>query len=291
LGSAAHVHLPQRLLDVDKASNLSYQAIKVSHDTACGLASDGNLFCWGRSSRLPQGASTRSGDFSAPSLLTKGAAGTARFQDFAIGVNRTCALADGQLLCASNSQGSFVAMDRSAVPANIRFSSLKNGAGGEDFMGMLGSDGWLYMSGSATGRRFGDGSAAFVSDQQLIRPLARGAIPANARIVDFAIGGTSSSNCVVADNGRAYCWGANFFGSLGDGSLTERDALLPVEVLQGEVPQGVNLVSIECGTYHCTAMGSDRLPYAWGYAEAAATGQIPAQSSASPRLISRVYLR
>ena len=122
------------------------------------------------------------------------------------------------------------------------------------FMMVLGDDGWLYGFGGGFGRRYGNGSSSFVSDTKKLFRLGQGAIPAGVKLVDYAIGGTAGANCALGSNGKAYCWGAGYYGSLGDGQLAEHEALTPIEVQQGEVPVGVTLESIACGTYHCIAL-------------------------------------
>lgn len=292
-GSRQPIHLPQQVAAGEMPSGAVIRSLKMGNVfNACALTEGGELYCWGDSDFLMKSENPLADRYSPPWRVHRGVSGTAPIQDFALGLDYSCILVEGKLFCANNSQrATFEQRDMGNVPTNVQLTKIKAGAGAENFMGMLGSDGWLYVAGSAFGRRLGTGSAEFNSDFRKVFPIARGAIPASAKIVDFAIGGVAGSNCVVADNGKAYCWGAGYFGSLGDGNLAEHDALVPIEVLPGEVPLGVKLVSIECGRYHCTAMGSDRRPYAWGYAESAATGQLASASSAEPRLVSRVNLR
>jgi alpha-tubulin suppressor-like RCC1 family protein len=291
-GSLQPIHLPQKVAQGAMPIG-SIQSVKMGRvHTACALTSGGVLACWGDSSFLMKSETALTDRYSPPWRVHRGTSGTSAIQDFALGNDYSCILTDGKLYCANNlPSATFEARDMTNVPHDVQLVRIKSGAGTEDFMGMLGSDGWLYVAGTGFGVRMGTGSAEFNSDFRKVFPIARGAIPAGAKIIDFAIGGVAGGNCVVTDNGKAYCWGNGYFGSLGDGNMANHDAPVPVEVLQGDVPVGVKLVSIECGRYHCTAMGSDRLPYAWGYAEAAATGQIASASAAVPRLVSRVDLR
>lgn len=290
-GLKAPFHLPQKVLAGELPSNAQIASVKVGASyRACALTANGQLYCWGNSADLMRPENQQQEQYGPPWLVNKGAAGSSAITDFALGANRSCIVADGHVFCAANRPSdTFKAVDASEVPANVRFTKIKSEKNNGDFMGVLGNDGWLYQMGSGFGRRYGRGSTEFVSDSSRPLPLLRGKIPAGAKIVDFAVGGIAGSNCVIADNGKAYCWGSGYYGSLGDGSLDLHEALTPTEVLQGDVPNGVKLIAIECGTYHCTAIGSNGLPYAWGFAEGAATGRT--SNSAVPRLISKVDLR
>ncbi|PKL30786.1 hypothetical protein CVV43_05370, partial [Candidatus Saccharibacteria bacterium HGW-Saccharibacteria-1] len=80
----------------------------------------------------------------------------------------------------------------------------------------------------------------------------------------------SSSHYTVAldSDGKAYAWGYNAFGQLGDNSTTNR--LAPVAVNVAGVLAGKNLVDIaaenhDSGYGHTLAADSDGAVYAWGY--------------------------
>ena len=264
--------------------------------SSCGLASDGNLYCWGSVAGIPRtvtGFPSGTNFYNAPVKL----ASSVKFTDFAIGVNRSCALSEaGQLYCGrTGSTGvgntgnagtlTLVVNSASEIPTNVKLVKLKSEASTGDFMMALGDDGWVYSYGAGFGRRFGNGSNTFVGTDKPTR-MGQGSIPTGVKIKDFSPGGISAAHCVVGDNGKAYCWGRGYFGSLGDGNLAEHEALSPQLVLQGQVPAGIALVSIGCGTYHCAAIGSDRKTYAWGFSEGAAVGGTA--SVAVPTLINKV---
>lgn len=265
--------------------------------STCGLANDGDLYCWGSIAGIPRtvsGFPTGTNFYNAPVKLIS----SAKFADFAIGTNRSCALSEaGQLYCGRTGSTGFgnggnagtltlVVNPASEVPVNVKLVKLKSESGnGGDFMTALGDDGWVYSYGTGFGRRFGNGLSTFVSADKLTR-LGQGDIPVGVKVKDFSPGGIAASHCVLGDNGKAYCWSKGFFGSLGDGNLADHEALAPQLVLQGQVPASVALVSIGCGTYHCAAIGSDRKAYAWGFKEGAAIGGTV--SVAVPTLINKV---
>ncbi len=67
----------------------------------------------------------------------------------------------------------------------------------------------------------------------------------------------------IDSEGRAYGWGANTDGQLGDGTRTRSS--VPVAVDTSGVLAGVRLASIDGGTYHSVALSDDGRAYAWGF--------------------------
>jgi alpha-tubulin suppressor-like RCC1 family protein len=66
----------------------------------------------------------------------------------------------------------------------------------------------------------------------------------------------------ITTDGSLWAWGANNYGQLGDGTVTER--LSPVPVLEnGSFMTGISEVA--AGGYHSLALKSDGSLWAWGY--------------------------
>lgn len=263
--------------------------------STCVLVDDGNVYCWGSVSNVPRPATLQplsSTAYTAPTKIGVSVGGI-RFVDFAVGQNRSCAISDtGLLFCGRNGSNNSstvltpVSNPASELPSNVKLIKIKAEEGYGDFMEMLGDDGWLYSSGTGFGRRFGNGSNVSMFDASKIIRLGQGAIPASEKIIDFSPGGIAGSHCAVTTSGKAYCWSSGFHGSLGDGDLSSHDVLSPQLVVQGQLPAGIKFVFIDCGTYHCSALASDRKVYAWGFSEGAAIGGTV--SVAAPTLIRQV---
>ena len=65
-----------------------------------------------------------------------------------------------------------------------------------------------------------------------------------------------ASSCGLTSDGRAYCWGDNAFGEIGDGTTTGR--LTPVAVAGG-----LHFRQLTAGFSTC-GVTTDRLAYCWG---------------------------
>lgn len=263
----------------------------------CALVDDGGVYCWGKVDRTPRPEKLWNPSASYYTYPVKVGASSqgVKFVDYAKGLDRDCALSEtGHLYCGTvgnNNTSSFLTLQTqvsSEVPIDVKLIKLKSSNGVHNFMMALGDDGWTYSFGGGFGRQYGNGSAAFVGEAdkyKLIRTV-QGDINLGVKIVDFSVGGLASVNCVVGDNGRAYCWSNGYMGSAGDGNMMTHEILSPQLVLQGQLPQGVGISNIACGTYHCSVLATDRKVYAWGYSEGAATGGT--DSVAVPTLINKV---
>ena len=256
---------------------------------------DGNVYCWGGVDHTPRPEklwALSTSHYTYPVKIGVSVAGV-KFVDYAKGSNHDCGLSDaGQVYCGtkgSNNSSSYLTPRTHAsseVPVNVKLLRLKSAGGEGDFMMALGDDGWTYSFGGGFGHQYGNGSATFVAGadaDKLIR-TGQGAIPLGVKIVDFSTG--SFANCVVGDNGHAYCWSRGYAGSAGDGNMTDHVILSPQLVLQGQLPTGMKFSNIACGTYHCSALAADRKVYAWGFSEGAAIGGTV--SVAVPTLINKV---
>jgi alpha-tubulin suppressor-like RCC1 family protein len=87
--------------------------------------------------------------------------------------------------------------------------------------------------------------------------LATSAAPA----FDFISAGDLHT-CAIALDDRAWCWGWNVFGQVGDGSTTER--LRPV-LVKG----GLHVSQVDAGWYQTCAVATDSKTYCWGKLPAA----------------------
>lgn len=93
-------------------------------------------------------------------------------------------------------------------------------------------------------------------------PIAQGEIPGSVRLVSVVSNNSWGSHCGLGSNGKAYCWGSNAYGQLGNNTTT--DSNIPVQVLQGAVPGNVTFTSVSLGFYHACALGTDNEVYCWG---------------------------
>jgi alpha-tubulin suppressor-like RCC1 family protein len=92
------------------------------------------------------------------------------------------------------------------------------------------------------------------TDPQHASPLATMAATSLA-FQQLSVGGHHTCGATVGD--RAYCWGANSFGNLGDGTAATR--VSPVAVVGGR-----SLVQVSAGLTHTCGLTTEGRAYCWG---------------------------
>ena len=97
-------------------------------------------------------------------------------------------------------------------------------------------------------------------------PTAAGMAGRAARTA-IAAGGAFSCDLQA---GRAYCWGNNDYGQLGDGSSTASS--FPVPVAAGGVLAGKSLTQISAGAAHACVLDRAGAAFCWGYDGTGALG-------------------
>jgi alpha-tubulin suppressor-like RCC1 family protein len=77
-----------------------------------------------------------------------------------------------------------------------------------------------------------------------------------------SISAGNQHTCGLTARGRAYCWGSNGSGALGDGTEDESGVNGPQRVIGG-----LKFTSISVGVAHTCGLTARRKAYCWGYGE------------------------
>jgi len=83
-------------------------------------------------------------------------------------------------------------------------------------------------------------------------------IPVSGGLHFLQVSAGNYYSCGVTTDQRAYCWGENFYGKLGDGTNTPR--LTPVAVIGGH-----RFRQVDTGDYHTCAVTPSDEAFCWGY--------------------------
>ena len=135
---------------------------------------------------------------------------------------------------------------------------------------------------SSTGEVFGwgDNPTGVIGDGSTTRRLSPVAVDTSGVLSGKTLVAISTGeyhSVAIGSNGRAYSWGQNSSGSLGDGTTT--DSLVPVAVDRSGVLSGKTLIDVACGKHHTLVLSSAGRVFAWGHSNYGELGD----ASATPR--------
>jgi alpha-tubulin suppressor-like RCC1 family protein len=223
----------------------SVLAYTVSHGQGfgCALRGDGRAFCWGRQTTddrtLGNGSNT---NHTTPVAVLNGA-GPGVYTQLESGDLSTCALGvDSNAYCWGNS------------PVLQSGGPYIQVTVGRDHRCFLANDGKAYCAGSNTLGQRGNGTTTGGAGVNLV---VNGAGPG----VYKQIAAGRFHTCGLAHDGRAYCWGQNLDGALGDGTTTT-PRLTPVLVQDGAGPG--TYTQLRGGSFYTCGLATNQRVYCWG---------------------------
>lgn len=232
-----------------------YVAIDGGVTYACGLASSGQAYCWGRNPYGQLGDSSATNSSVPVTVYQLGVT----FSSISLGDSHACALTSaGQAYCwgydADGRLGDSTTMTTPLRPVavlplgGIAFTSVN--AGYSQTCGLV-SGGQAYCWGSNSNGQIGDSTLTFA-----VSPTA---VHQPAGVAFTQVAGGRNFTCALASGGQAYCWGYGGGGALGNNSvLTQR---IPVAVQQ---PAGVSFTGVYTEYDHACAIDTGGQAYCWG---------------------------
>jgi alpha-tubulin suppressor-like RCC1 family protein len=197
-------------------------AIAAGLDFTCALKADGGVRCWGSDVLGTLGDGSKFGLYRTPvgvKGLTSGVAaisadGGACALTAEGGVKCWGANQDGQLGTGSTSTDSSTPLDVAGLASGITAVAV-----GFDHACALTSGGGVKCWGDNSAGELGDGSTTNSSTPVDVTGLASG-------VASITAGGFDT--CAITSTGDVKCWGDNSYGQLGDGTTTNRQ--VPVTV-------------------------------------------------------------
>lgn len=136
--------------------------------------------------------------------------------------------------------------------------NVKTVVAGGSFSCLISMEDKLYCWGYNGFGNIGDGTTANKST-----PVAvlQGDMP-SLSVKAVELSRESQTACAIANNDRAYCWGLNNYGQLGDNTTVAKHA--PTAVVQG-VRSSLAVSKISVGSIHSCLVDLSGLAYCWGY--------------------------
>jgi alpha-tubulin suppressor-like RCC1 family protein len=242
------------------AGELRFLQVSAGVSYTCGVTTDNRAYCWGQNAfgKLGNGTTTLS-------LQPVAVAGGHRFRQVSAGNLHTCGVTTSDVtFCWGNNRYGQLG-DGSEFRRRVRPVQV---AGGLRFR--RASAGGIGEHGHTCGVTFDDrgycwgyGGDGQIGDGKTFQRRTPRAVAGGLRFRQVVAGGThsgafASHSCGVTTDDRAYCWGSNDRGQLGDGTTTTR--LKPVVVAGG-----IRFVGVSPGYDHTCGVTTGSAAYCWGY--------------------------
>ncbi len=248
------------------SGNHTFAGVDASGNHTCGPTPVGVGYCWGDNQFGQLGDGTTNNSPEPVAVATSSPAPLAvDFVQIGAGVLHTCGLSPrGAASCwGSNTRGQLgdgTTLDRltpiAVAPSpggSITFTALSLGE--RHTCGLSGSG--VYCWGANSSGQLGDGTTVDRSTP--------GPVVLRERVLVTAVAAGASHTCGLDQTERAYCWGNNDLGQLGDGSTTSQTA--PVAV-SGDL----TFISLTAGGAHTCGVTPDGRAYCWGLNSASQLG-------------------
>lgn len=232
---------------------IQFREVNTGEVHTCAVTPSNVAYCWGNNSWGQLGDGTRI-DRATPIPV----AGGLRFRRVIAGSTHTCGVttADRVYCWGENVFGELgdgTTTDRLRPVAVVGGQSFRQVlAGGTGHLGHtcgLTSGQRVYCWGNNRDGKLGDGSLA----EGRLTPVA---VTGGFTFSQIAPGGGHTCGIVVLN--KAYCWGDNFVGGLGDGTATDRST--PVAVVGG-----LRFSGVSSGNWHTCGKTTAKLVYCWGH--------------------------
>ena len=218
---------------------------------SCAVIADGSVKCWGDNSfgQLGDGTTTRQLN---PEVVVGLGTGVV---SLAIGEAHSCALMkDGSAKCwglnAGGQLGDGSTTDRH-TPISIPTlgTSVKQLCTGTSHSCAMMSDGSVRCWGDNYSGELGDGTTVRQTSPEVVTALGTG-------VKQVVCGGFHT--CALMLDNSVRCWGANFGGQLGDGTVTDQHTPETIVAL------GTTVKQLAAGSGHACAVLSDGSVRCWG---------------------------
>lgn len=248
---------------------------------ACGIGSNGSVYCWGSNSTGAFGnGNTTSSNIPTAMTMSGTLAGKVP-KSIIMGSSTACVLTtDNGTYCSGNnsSYGEFGL--GTSVSSNVPVAAMSAGAlsgktikdisFGTNHTCAIASDNLVYCWGFNGSGQLGNNSTTTT-----LTPTAVSTTGVLSGKTIKKVSAGNSFTCVVASDDMGYCWGSGTNNRLGRSSTS--NSLVPIALTSTGMLSGKTLKDIAAGDLYGCALASDSQVYCWG---SNASGQLGVNSSA-----------
>ncbi len=211
----------QRLSPVPVAGGLRFQQVTVALGHACGITLQNIAYCWGNNSFGTLG----SGPPQDKKLTPVRVAGGLRFRQVTAGFDHTCGVTtDSRAYCWGFNNfgeiGDGTSLNTRLTPLRVAGGLLFHGVGALGHFHTCGRtlDNKVYCWGTNADGLLGIGTTTGPETGPL-GPFSSRPVAVIGGLQFIQISARFQHTCGVTEDNKAYCWGSNVAGQLGDGTL------------------------------------------------------------------------
>ncbi len=251
------------LVPVAVSTGVKFSSIVTGNIHSCALSLSGVAYCWGNNfaGRLGDGTTFSS---NTPVLVANPAGGPKTYSSISASNGHTCAVSlNSNAYCWGDNGNGQLGNSGAGASSNIPLLVSNPSAGPETYISIsvgyshtcaLASSNVAYCWGRNLEGQLGNGSNAASSIPVLVT--------AAVGITYTGISAGNDFSCGIQSNGRAYCWGNNGNGNLGNNTINPSNA----PVLVSDPSAGsVEYSSIATGGFHTCAIAKSGDAYCWGF--------------------------
>jgi alpha-tubulin suppressor-like RCC1 family protein len=287
-GGAVEYQSPS-VFDVGSFAGTPFAQVESGYVHACALTDSRQAVCWGNDDFGQLGNGIGVASSTQPMLVdTSTITGSKRFRQISSGGEHACGLTgDGAIYCWGNNNhgqlGNGNAGGDSHVPVLVSTSQVSGetyfievSAGGSHTCAIT-STGVGYCWGEDTFGRLGDGG----TETDRSEPVAINPATITGETYFRSISAGQFHTCGITVSGRAYCWGSDVNGALGDGGGA-LNALSPSQIDTTVISGEKSFIKIQSGRYFSCGITADRKTYCWGQNDFGQLGDGTTNTAYSP---------
>lgn len=272
---ACNANMPsQALMDAYTGPKVWIQ-VSVGAYHACGITSEQKAYCWGYNEfgQLGNG-NTGTNSFSPVAVSTSGVLGGKKLRSISTHYAHNCVIdSSGVIYCWGWNNagqlgiGTSGAGNDSNVPVLVNMTgslsgkTIKTVTMNWQRTCVLASDNQVYCWGGDDYGSLGDNVSTSGNPKSVPTPLYTAGALSGKTILSLSAEG-DYHNCVLASDKKAYCWGYNNYGQVGDGTRTTQP--VPVAVDTTGVLANKTIKLLTAFDKHTCAVASDDKIYCWG---------------------------
>ena len=260
-------------------TNDKFKSISSGMYHTCAIRYDGKAFCWGLKTSGQLGDASSTGNSTVPVQVdTTNLPGDKIFKSISAGGSHSCGIAtDNKAYCWGLNDHGQLGNGATGTNSNIPVAVSTTGLlSGKTILGISSGDNHtcavannasattsgVYCWGYNGNSELGNGTTG--TDSNIPVAVDTTGLLSGKTIIQLSSGANSS--CVLASStsvdSAVYCWGYNYYGQLGNGSVTNSN--IPVAVTPSGALAGLTVMSISLGNAHSCALASNGKLYCWG---------------------------